>query len=131
MSASAKISTLSGWGRAPVVPGVELHSEDLRALTGGKPLSRGLGRSYGDSSLPAPGDAVVASTTLADPPPPAMPPPFTVTSVPSGSVAFVPAENLVGRAEFIFFSTDGAAAWWEVWKWPVAIRYGRLFTAIR
>jgi decaprenylphospho-beta-D-ribofuranose 2-oxidase len=69
LSASAKISkisTLSGWGRAPVVPGVERRSEDLRALTGGKPLSRGLGRSYGDSSLPAAGDAVIASTTLAD-----------------------------------------------------------------
>ena len=51
--------------------------------------------------------------------------------VAGSGVAFVPAENLVGRAEFIFFSTDGAAAWWEVWKWPVAIRYGRLFTAIR
>src|ERR1700676_4826238 len=46
-------------------------------------------------------------------------------------VGFVPAENLVGRAEFLFFSTDGSAAWWEVWKWPFAIRYGRLFTAIR
>jgi signal peptidase I len=46
-------------------------------------------------------------------------------------VGFVPAENLVGRAEFIFFSTDGSAAWWEFWKWPLAIRYSRLFSAIR
>jgi len=46
-------------------------------------------------------------------------------------VGFVPAENLVGRAEFIFFSTNGTAAWWEIWKWPLAIRYSRLFTAIR
>jgi decaprenylphospho-beta-D-ribofuranose 2-oxidase len=66
VSASAKISTLSGWGRRPVVPGVERRSEDLRALTRDKPLSRGLGRAYGDSALPAAGDAEVATTTLAD-----------------------------------------------------------------
>jgi len=50
--------------------------------------------------------------------------------VAGSGVGFVPAENLVGRAEFIFFSTDGSAAWWEIWKWPLAIRYSRLFTAI-
>jgi signal peptidase I len=42
----------------------------------------------------------------------------------------IPAENLVGRAEFIFFSTNGAARLWEIWAWPFAIRYDRLFTAI-
>lgn len=46
-------------------------------------------------------------------------------------VGFVPIENLVGRAEFIFFSTDGSAALWEFWKWPSAIRYDRLFEAVR
>jgi signal peptidase I len=45
-------------------------------------------------------------------------------------VGFVPAENLVGRAEFLFFSTNGTARFWEVWKWPTAIRYGRLFNGI-
>ena len=45
-------------------------------------------------------------------------------------VGYVPAENLVGRAEFLFFSTDGNASIWEVWKWPLAIRYGRLLEAI-
>jgi len=43
------------------------------------------------------------------------------------AVGYVPAENLVGRAQFIFFSTDGSARLWEIWKWPFAIRYGRLF----
>jgi signal peptidase I len=42
-----------------------------------------------------------------------------------------PAENLVGRAEVIFFSTDGSAELWEPWKWPFAIRYSRLFRAVR
>jgi signal peptidase I len=47
-----------------------------------------------------------------------------------GQVGYVPIENLVGRAEMIFFSTDGTAAWWEFWRWPFAIRYGRLFQGI-
>ena len=43
----------------------------------------------------------------------------------------VPAENLVGRAEFIFFSHDPTAAgWFEPWKWPSAVRFGRFFMAI-
>jgi signal peptidase I len=42
-------------------------------------------------------------------------------------VGYIPAENLVGRAEILFFSTDGSARWFEIWKWPTAIRYGRLF----
>ncbi|MFI4987123.1 MAG: signal peptidase I [Alphaproteobacteria bacterium] len=46
-------------------------------------------------------------------------------------VSYVPAENLVGRAEFLFFSTDGSASLWEVWKWPLAVRYARLLEAIR
>src|SRR5689334_23511092 len=66
MSAANHTARLAGWGRAPVVPGHEVRSEDLLAVTAGRPLSRGLGRSYGDSSLPAPGDLEVASTTLAD-----------------------------------------------------------------
>ncbi|HXJ23710.1 MAG TPA: FAD-binding oxidoreductase [Polyangia bacterium] len=57
---------LSGWGHAPVVPASEVRSEDLTAATRGMPLSRGLGRSYGDSSLPAARDHRVASTVLAD-----------------------------------------------------------------
>ena len=46
------------------------------------------------------------------------------------AVGYVPAENLIGRAEFIFFSTDGSARLWELWKWPFAIRYGRLFRGV-
>jgi signal peptidase I len=45
-------------------------------------------------------------------------------------VGFIPAENLVGRAEILFFSTNGTARWFEIWKWPTAIRYGRLFNTI-
>jgi signal peptidase I len=48
-----------------------------------------------------------------------------------GHVGFVPFENLVGRAEFLFFSTDGSAKFWEFWKWPFAISYTRLFNGIK
>ena len=57
---------LSGWGRMPVVPGVERRSEDLEALTREIALARGLGRAYGDAALPAPGDLFVVGTTLAN-----------------------------------------------------------------
>jgi len=57
---------LSGWGRWPVVPGHELLSEDLAAVTAGATLTRGLGRSYGDASLPAAADARVAGSRLAN-----------------------------------------------------------------
>jgi signal peptidase I len=46
-------------------------------------------------------------------------------------VGFLPIENLVGRAEFIFFSVDATAPWWQVWEWPFEIRWSRLLTAIR
>jgi len=47
-----------------------------------------------------------------------------------GAVGFVPIENLVGRAEFIFLSLGGTASMWEFWEWPLAIRWHRLFMAV-
>lgn len=49
----------------------------------------------------------------------------------TGAVGFVPVENLVGRAEFLFFSWDGSANWYEVWAWPFAVRWGRLLNGVR
>lgn len=46
------------------------------------------------------------------------------------AVGYIPLENLVGRAEFIFFSIDANAPWWEVWEWPLEIRWSRLFHGI-
>ncbi len=57
--------TLAGWGGV-AQPGLEVLGEDLERLTAGRVLSRGLGRSYGDSSLPPPGVLEVAGTQLAD-----------------------------------------------------------------
>ncbi len=49
-------------------------------------------------------------------------------------VGYIPAENLVGHAQFLFFSTELAVDpyghWWQFWRWPFAIRYGRLFHGI-
>ena len=45
-------------------------------------------------------------------------------------VGFIPVENLVGRAEFIFFSVDAKAPWWEIWEWPFEIRWSRLLHGI-
>jgi FAD/FMN-containing dehydrogenase len=57
--------TLTGWGRLPK-PGKEILSENLEKVTVGATLSRGLGRSYGDSSLPAAKGDKVVNTRLAN-----------------------------------------------------------------
>jgi signal peptidase I len=41
-------------------------------------------------------------------------------------VGYVPFQNFVGKAQIIFFSTNGSARIWEIWKWPFAIRYDRV-----
>jgi decaprenylphospho-beta-D-ribofuranose 2-oxidase len=64
-SKQAAVPQLSGWGRVPE-PGTEIVGEDLVALTRGAALSRGLGRSYGDSSLPAAPSDKVVNTRLAN-----------------------------------------------------------------
>lgn len=46
-------------------------------------------------------------------------------------VGFVPLENFIGEAKFIFFSTNGKAKIYEIWKWPFTIRYDRLFNKIK
>ena len=48
----------------------------------------------------------------------------------SSSVGFVPFENFIGRAEFLFFSHGGDARFWEIWKWPFSIRISRIFIGI-
>jgi signal peptidase I len=48
-----------------------------------------------------------------------------------GSVGYVPLENFVGRAEIIFFSIDERSSAWQLWNWPWAMRFDRLFSRIR
>jgi signal peptidase I len=47
-----------------------------------------------------------------------------------GGVGYVPYENFVGRADIIFFSIEPSASFWEVWKWPTAIRWGRVLDLV-
>lgn len=56
---------LHGWGRIGA-PGSEVLDEDIARATVGANLSRGLGRSYGDSSLPARAEDRVVGTRLAN-----------------------------------------------------------------
>ena len=46
------------------------------------------------------------------------------------TVGFIPFENIVGRAQFIFFSLENSR-FLEIWKWPTSIRYDRLFQKIK
>ncbi len=48
----------------------------------------------------------------------------------SRMIGAIPLENFVGRAEITFFSHNGTAKIYQPWKWPWAIRYGRIFDAI-
>lgn len=45
-------------------------------------------------------------------------------------IGTIPYENLIGRAEFLFFSVDQSARLWEIWKWPFAIRFNRIADGI-
>ena len=45
-------------------------------------------------------------------------------------VGFVPFENFIGRAEMKFYSFDEFTSFWQIWKWPMAIRWSRLFESI-
>ena len=45
-------------------------------------------------------------------------------------VGYIPIENLIGKAQFIFFSLENSR-FLELWKWPKAIRTKRLFMQIQ
>ena len=46
------------------------------------------------------------------------------------NVGFIPFENLVGKARFIFFSLENSR-FLEIWKWPNSIRYNRILKKIQ
>jgi signal peptidase I len=48
-----------------------------------------------------------------------------------GGVGYVPFENIVGRAEVIFFSVGGGSPAWQIWRWPSDLRLGRMFHTVR
>ena len=46
-------------------------------------------------------------------------------------VGYVPFQNLVGRAQLIFFSVAEGERAWQVWLWPWTVRWSRLFSIVR
>ena len=46
-------------------------------------------------------------------------------------VGYVPFENLVGKAQVIFFSIGDGEPAWHIWSWPWSVRWSRLFTIVR
>ncbi|WP_207462499.1 signal peptidase I [Azospirillum sp. SYSU D00513] len=48
----------------------------------------------------------------------------------ASQVGYVPLENMVGRAEFLFFSLEDGTRFFEVWRWPVDLRFSRLFSGV-
>jgi len=46
------------------------------------------------------------------------------------AVGYVPFENLVGRASFIFFSVEEGEEAWQIWRWPWIVRWNRIGKAI-
>lgn len=48
----------------------------------------------------------------------------------ASGVGLVPMEHLVGRASLLFFSFDGEARFWQIWKYPRAIRWQRLLRRV-
>jgi signal peptidase I len=46
-------------------------------------------------------------------------------------VGYVPFENIVGRAQIIFFSIGEGEHAWMIWRWPWSVRWSRLFTIVR
>ena len=45
-------------------------------------------------------------------------------------VGYVPFENLVGRAEIIFFSIREDSSFWEIWRWPGSVRWSRMLQVV-
>ena len=43
-------------------------------------------------------------------------------------VGYIPRQNLIGRAEFMFFSVNGTV--YEIWKWAKTVRFERIFQGI-
>jgi len=46
-------------------------------------------------------------------------------------VGYVPFENLIGKAQIIFFSIGDGEPAWHIWSWPWSVRWSRLFTIVR
>jgi signal peptidase I len=46
-------------------------------------------------------------------------------------VGYVPLENVIGRAQIVFFSVAEGESAWQVWRWPWSVRWSRIGTLVR
>jgi signal peptidase I len=47
------------------------------------------------------------------------------------AVGYVPFENIIGRAQMIFFSIAEGEHAWMFWRWPWSVRWNRFFKIVR
>ena len=92
---------LAGWGGTRR-PGRALLDEDLEAITLGAVLTRGLGRSYGDSALPPDGVESLPCSVLAD-----------------RVLAFDPATGLLRAEAGLCLAEINRLFWLRGWSFPV------------
>jgi len=46
------------------------------------------------------------------------------------AVGYVPAGNLIGKAEVRFFSIKDNIPPWQIWQWPANVRFDRMFQSV-
>ncbi|MEO8686558.1 MAG: signal peptidase I, partial [Devosia sp.] len=46
------------------------------------------------------------------------------------SVGYVPATNLIAKAEARFFSITNNIPPWQLWQWPANVRWDRMFQSV-
>lgn len=46
------------------------------------------------------------------------------------AVGYVPAGNLIGKAEARFFSIEGNIPPWQIWNWPANVHWDRMFQSV-
>lgn len=46
------------------------------------------------------------------------------------AVGYVPASNLIGKAEARFFSVEDNVPPWQIWQWPTKLRLDRMFQSV-
>jgi signal peptidase I len=46
------------------------------------------------------------------------------------AVGYVPAANLIGKAEARFFSIEDNVPPWQIWQWPAKVKWSRMFQSV-
>lgn len=117
----ADFETLDAWGRASKV---EQYRETLPNGVSYTVIERDGARGYWDNTrvyVVPPGHYFMMGDNRDN----------STDSRDENSVGPVPLENFVGRAEIIFFSIEEGEAAWQFWRWPVSVRWNRMFQTIK